>query len=309
MHINIQTASQLLLLGQVVGLPTETVYGLAARLAYPEAIQQIFRLKGRPLKNPLIIHVAQREEVDLFATSLPPLFHELTARFWPGPLTLIVPILEEYVPSIVRAGLTTAGFRMPAHQATLKILESTGPLVMPSANLSGRPSATRPEHVEADFGQNFPVVDGGTSAKGVESTILIFEGHVWKIARLGALAVEAFAKVLGYEPIVIERQNGKNPICPGQLFRHYAPRAQLILGDKDRMYEADVIIGFNERDYGHHPRVIYLGSITNPAQAAENLYHTLRQLDIEYASTAWVDTDFPRHGLWQTIEERLQRAK
>jgi L-threonylcarbamoyladenylate synthase len=308
MRIDTQTAEKLLKDGQVVAMPTETVYGLAAALSHPQAIEKIFVLKGRPLNNPLIIHVSDTHTVLHYALTVPPSFKELTEKFWPGPLTLIVPVKEKLIPALVRAHLPTAGFRMPNHPDTLEVIARAGPLVMPSANLSGRPSSTRPEHVEKDFGLDFPVLDGGYCHEGVESTILLFKDNQWVVARLGALPPDSFQSILGYIPQVVQEVNEQKPICPGQLFRHYAPKAKLILGNRESFENAEFIIGFKERHYPKEKRIIYLSSLDNPSEAAENLYHVLRQLDLENAKSAWVDFNFPRTGLWQTIAERLERA-
>jgi L-threonylcarbamoyladenylate synthase len=308
MCISLSQAIQALQEGQVVAVPTETVYGLAACLNQPAAIQQIFALKGRSLANPLIIHVAAPQDIQPYVTAFPPDFEKLAHAFWPGALTCILPVQEAYVPSLVRAGLPTAGFRVPASQVTRDLLQATGPLVMPSANLSGRPSATRPEHIDEDFGPDFPVLDGGACAHGVESTILLYQDNEWGIVRLGALAPDYFECVLGYQPRIIQRGVTEQPVCPGQLFRHYAPRAQLFLGDPAGLIEAPFVLGFKERHYPTDKRVIVLGSLFNPKEVAENLYQALRQLDQEGASQAWVDMDFLQTGLWQTIAERLLRA-
>ncbi len=296
--------------GEVVAVPTETVYGLAASLRHPEAIAHLFALKGRPLANPLIIHLADVSELEAYLSDRPPGFTPLAKAFWPGALTCVLPIHPERIPSLVRAGLPTAGFRIPSPLLTRSLLQATGPLVMPSANLSGRPSATCPEHVEEDFGSDFPVLDGGRCPKGVESTILFYQGVEWVILRLGALSPESFEPVLGYQPRVITKQPGM-PLCPGQLFRHYAPRARLWLGKerpkRENAEERAFVLGFKERDYPGC-RVIMLGSLKDPGEVAENLYRCLRQLDQEGAAEAWVDSDFPRDGLWQTIHERLERA-
>lgn len=308
MRISVEQAIQLLQAGQVVAMPTETVYGLAACLHLPAAVERIFALKGRPLTNPLIIHVASQADVLSYAQELPPQFEVLTQAFWPGPLTLIVPIQTDLIPSLVRAQLPTAGFRMPNHSLTLQVIQATGPLVMPSANLSGRPSSTKPEHVEADFGAAFPVLDGGSCQKGLESTILYYDSPRWTIVRLGALPAEAFAPILDYQPDSRKAFKHVQPLCPGQLFRHYAPLATLVLGDSVRLPEADYVVGFRERVYPADKRVLDMGSLENPQEVAENLYEVLRQLDREGAKIGWVDMDFPRNGLWETIAERLLRA-
>lgn len=304
MHITVDQAAHILQTGEVIGVPTETVYGLAASLAYSEAVDKIFMLKKRPQDNPLIIHVATVEQIIPFAKTLPPKFHELANAFWPGPLTLIIPIDPKMIAPQVRAGLPTAGFRIPNHQLTKKLIETTGPLAMPSANLSGRPSSTSPSHVEEDFGSDFPVLDGGSCVRGLESTILCYRKEAWSIARLGALSAEAFELVLGYKPPLIDKDTER--LCPGQFHRHYAPKAKLLLGSSPN--EADCIIGFNDRSYPPAKSLMTWGASTDAESVATNLYHVLRQLDKEGIQTAWVDTDFPLDGLWTTIAERLCRA-
>lgn len=307
MKIDVSQAVSLLNQGEVVALPTETVYGLAASLNQPEAIKEIFKLKGRPLANPLIIHVASQKEIEEYAPDFPPGFEALAEAFWPGPLTLILPIHAEKIDPIVRAHLPTAGFRIPDHSLTLKVLQGTGPLVMPSANLSGSPSSTRSEHVEHDFGSDFPVLCGGSCVRGLESTILYYQKPFWGVVRMGSIAPNAFQSVLGYEPLYLSVASGSKPICPGQLFRHYAPKATLLI-DKTEIDHAACIIGFKERSYPEGRRLLCLGSIEDPGQAAVNLYQILRQLDIEGIGVAWIDMDFPREGLWASIAERLVRA-
>lgn len=304
MRISLEQACHLLLHGDVVALPTETVYGLGASIAFPEAIQKIYAIKGRPSNNPLIIHLHSSASISSFASSLPEGFHALAEAFWPGPLTLVLPIFPETVPSIACAGLPTAAFRIPDHSLTRDLLKICGPLVMPSANLSGKPSATKSEHVELDFGQDFPVLDGGSCQKGLESTILIFRKGAWEIIRQGALAAEHFRSVLGYTPIVNTPTKGSVPLCPGQLYRHYAPKASLLLTKEP----TGIVVGFSDRNYPSSSTIFSLGPLKDPALVAENLYSVLRQLDAEGITSAEVDIDFPDYGLWQTISERLHKA-
>lgn len=313
MKVSFQKAVELLKQGKIVALPTETVYGIAACLNQLEGIQNIFKVKGRPLINPLIIHLACFEDLGDYVTHIPAKFKELSDAFWPGPLTCILPIKIEKIPSIVRANLLTGGFRIPDSTIVRELIRNTGPLVMPSANLSGKPSATQVEHVENDFGEGFPVLDGGRCTNGVESTIIgLDEQKKWVILRLGAIAPECFKQILGYVPRVIEKSSQSDvlPLCPGQLLRHYAPKAKIYLGEEDKLRLCSHILGFYERDYSafRGKKVVYLGSDKNPKQVAENLYDILRQLDVEHVEHVWVDNDFPLDGLWLTIDERLKRA-
>ncbi len=229
MRVTLTEAYQLLAEGYVVAVPTETVYGLAASFVKPAAVDQIFALKRRPSNNPLIVHLANLTQLAEYVSTLPKGTIELAQAFWPGPLTLTLPCNLQNVPSRIRAGLPTAAFRVPNHPFTLELLALTGPLVMPSANLSGRPSSTCRKHVEEDFGTDFPVLDGDLCSHGVESTILHHSGECWQVIRLGALAPEAFAPIIGYIPQFAMASKDQGPLCPGQLYRHYSPRAQLML--------------------------------------------------------------------------------
>lgn len=308
MRISIEQAAKLLKTGNVVAVPTETVYGLGASLDSPSAIKQIFILKGRPSSNPLIVHLAEATAILDYTSKIPEGFMALAKAFWPGPLTLVLEAQIEKIPDSVRAGLPTAAFRVPRHPITRQLLHLTGPLVMPSANLSGTPSATSVEHVEVDFGQNFPVLEGPNSDVGVESTILIFIEERWHIIRQGALPPSAFERVLGYVPPLREIENNVAPLCPGQLFRHYAPKAQLILSKTCDLAEGNTIIGYCDRVYSESNHILSLGHSTDPNAIAENLYAILRSLDALGVATALVDVDIPREGLYATILERLSKA-
>lgn len=310
MKISLKDAVDLLNHGEVVALPTETVYGLAASLFHPEAINKIFLLKRRPLNNPLIIHAGNVDHLSPFIDYLPSHFEDLSKAFWPGPMTLIVSADKKKVPDQVRAGLSTAAFRIPQHELTRQLLEKTGPLVMPSANLSGKPSGTCREHVESDFGISFPILDGGPCTRGLESTILYFQDGKWKIVRQGALEAETFAVILGYIPEIVEgpKTDQNAPLCPGQLYRHYAPKAKLILKKEYENELKGIILGFEDRHYPQGLRVISLGYLNNPETIAEKLYAVLRQIDLEEIKEVYVDFSFEQRGILSTIAERLHRA-
>jgi L-threonylcarbamoyladenylate synthase len=286
------------------------VYGLAAAVDHPDAVNAIFSLKGRPANNPLIIHLESSEHIQRYTDHLPDDFFALGNAFWPGPLTVVVPVNQETIPAAIRAGLPTAAFRVPSHPLTRSLLKKTGPLVMPSANLSGTPSATSPDHVEHDFGSAFPVLDGGECNKGVESTILLWREGRWIVVRLGALAPQDFVPVLGYCPEVEVSTKGTQeaPLCPGQLYRHYAPKAKLHLMHKMASGATGNVIGFADRNYPETCRLFSLGDSKSPEAPAHRLYAILRQLDQEGIEEAWVDIDFPEDGLWMTLRERLFKA-
>lgn len=304
MRIDLQTAAERLKKGEVVAIPTETVYGLAARYDDLTAIQAVFDLKKRPASNPLIIHLPDPESIAFFVESVPKGFKELAETFWPGPMTLVLPIKEGSVPKTVTAGLNTQAFRVPDHPITEALLKMTGPLVAPSANLSGRPSAVDPSHVEEDFGIDFPVLDGGRCSQGVESTILIYHEGRWKAGRLGAIPLGAFAPLLGYTPAL--SIDSKKPLCPGQHFRHYAPRAKLSFHHD--LKQAPAIIGFSGREYPADVPLFLLGTVQDPSKASYELYALLRSLDRQEIKEAWIDADLPEGELWETVRERLKKA-
>ncbi|HEY4255400.1 MAG TPA: L-threonylcarbamoyladenylate synthase [Chlamydiales bacterium] len=221
----IETAIQLLKSGEPVAMPTETVYGLAAPLFNAEAVRKVFVLKGRPLDNPLIAHVSSLTMVDLIAENLPPSFYRLASHFWPGPLTLIVPRRKE-VPEIVSAGHPTIAVRMPSHPLALQLIEGIGPLVAPSANLSGKPSPTTAAHVLEDLeGRLSAILDGGACSLGIESTVLSLVHVVPTLMRPGSIRKEELEAVLG-QTIALSKKEGPI-VSPGMKYRHYAPKAEL----------------------------------------------------------------------------------
>lgn len=301
MKIQPEQAISILQEGGVVALPTETVYGLAADAFSPSAIGKIFELKRRPQDNPLIVHIHKREELSLLCSELPPSLDALIDAFWPGPLTFVLPALES-VPLEARGGLNSVAVRMPAHPLMRQVLASTGPLVAPSANLSGKPSPTTAEHVEEDFGGAFPVVDGGPCSRGLESTVIVYFEKSWHIARPGALSGEELGGIVG--KAVLPLPKTEKPLAPGSHYRHYSPEAKL-----SRLTAGSgVVLGFDERLYQEASKVYTLGSLQDPQGVAASLYALLRRLDSEGVAAAEVDLDFPQSGLWNTIRERLLRA-
>ncbi|MBS0604128.1 MAG: threonylcarbamoyl-AMP synthase [Verrucomicrobia bacterium] len=218
-------AAELLRIGKLVSFPTETVYGLGACIFNPEAIQSIFSVKGRPSDNPLIAHVSAIEQVSEIAEQIPDAFSLLTRSFFPGPLTVILR-RRSHVPSIVSAGLDTIAVRMPSHPLALKLIELAGePLVAPSANLSGKPSATQAKHVLEDFeGKIAAVLDGGKTEFGIESTVISLIGEMPILMRPGSISKEAIEEVLKC-PVGTASADLRGPVSsPGMKYRHYSPR-------------------------------------------------------------------------------------
>jgi L-threonylcarbamoyladenylate synthase len=307
MLISASDACKLLSSGNVVGLPTETVYGLAASISHPHAIQKIYSLKGRPSNNPLIVHLSDPQQLFNYVgdpQQLPPHTITLINTFWPGPLSIV---LEAHnIPDEASGGLTTAAFRIPSLSTTRDIIAQTGPLVMPSANLSGKPSGTCAADLFEDFCEDLPVVDGGVCAGGIESTVIHYIDGMWAIIRLGAISAEDLAKVLPYQP-QFAKTTVEQPTCPGQLYRHYAPQALLHL-KTDFKNETGVVLGFSDRKYPATLELLALGSSNDPYAIGENLYSTLRECDRRQLKEVWVDFDLPVGGLWETLRERIKKA-
>lgn len=312
MKVSLEDAIFHLNTSQPVAIPTETVWGLAARLFDEAAIRQIFFLKGRPLQNPLIIHLSTPDFLFSCCTQHLPGLQPLIDAFWPGGLTVVIPVDETKVPPLVRAGLPTAAFRIPDHRDTLALIERTGPLVAPSANRSGSPSATTPQHIEKDFGRWLPILSSRTFCRhGIESTILIWTKGAWQVGRLGAITIPAITKVLGYTPSLHSVEEGR-PLCPGQVFRHYAPKATLTLSsakwETSFATRYDGVLGFSDRQYPSAMRCILLGNSRKPREVAKALYASLRDLDRFQLQSVFVDIDVPHTGEWPAILDRLEKA-
>lgn len=313
MRVDIDEAVSFLERSHPVCIPTETVWGLASRMDDERGVQEIFRLKNRPPKNPLIIHVSDVSFVKNAATFLPDDFDMLTKAFWPGGLTLVIPVSQEKVPSCVRAGLPGAAFRMPHHKKTLELIDRVGPLVAPSANLSGKPSATKESHIEDDFGKDFPLLWADTlpCESGIESTILIWKEGGWILGRFGAIEASEIEQVLGYE-LIFSTSSEKEPLCPGQLYRHYAPRAALFLHKtkwvKNQKHLFDGVLGFADRDYEGAQAFVSMGNSHSISSVTNHLYASLRELDERGLTSVFVDMDLPSSKSWDSIRDRLEKA-
>ncbi|MCH8566862.1 MAG: threonylcarbamoyl-AMP synthase [Balneolales bacterium] len=216
--------------GRLVAFPTETVYGLGASAWNPEAVAQIFAVKGRPNDNPLIVHVNSIDMVKEFAETIPPRARLLMQKFWPGPLTLIFK-KKAGVLDAITAGLETVAIRMPDHPTALSLIELTGALVAPSANKSGRPSPTKASHVTEDFGSSIPVIDGGECQLGLESTVLDITVNPPLILRPGYISAAQIHHHCGFIPQEHNESKSENateaPKSPGMKYSHYAPKARV----------------------------------------------------------------------------------
>ncbi|MEO8240755.1 MAG: L-threonylcarbamoyladenylate synthase [bacterium] len=292
-------AAALLRQGRLVAFPTETVYGLGGDARSDHAVARIFEAKGRPRFNPLIVHVpdlAAAREYAEFDTRA----ETVAAAFWPGPLTMVLPLRTTGLSELVTAELRSVAIRVPAHPVAQALLRAFGgPLAAPSANPSGRVSPTRAEHVMAGLdGRIAAVLDGGACAVGVESTILGLLGEA-ALLRPGGVAVEELEALLG--PLV-SGGDAKKPNAPGQLASHYAPDAALRLQAVD-WHPGEVRLGF-----GPGEADLNLSLAGDLVEAAANLFHLLREADRIAAGHGIAVAPVPEVGLGRAINDRLRRA-
>lgn len=224
MILTLKQASELLLSGEVVAIPTETVYGLAADAFNPLAVEKIFLTKGRPSDNPLIVHICSLDQLAELTPAIPASARTLAEAFWPGPLTLVIGKRPE-VPDIVTGGLPTVAVRMPDHPLTLDLIRLTGPLTAPSANRSGTPSPTRPSHIADDYNSSVDILDGGECKIGIESTVLDLTSKPVKILRPGAITAEMIQHKTGIETMYTPDDQKDLNKSPGTRYTHYKPKA------------------------------------------------------------------------------------
>ena len=318
-------AARILANGGLVAFPTETVYGLGAIFNNESALRKIFAVKGRPADNPLIVHIGQLTQLTELTTKVGSKAERLIAEFWPGPLTLIFPKRKE-VSLVVSAGLDTVAVRMPSHPVAKSLLELTGiPVAAPSANLSGRPSPTRGDHVRQDLaGKIDAIIDGGSCSKGIESTVLSLAGKAPVILRPGSVTREMIEKVLCETVEISGTHAGGNdrPLAPGMKYRHYAPQAPvLLIKGENRKVVAEInrlladnpsrkaiVLGSTENVGQYHNEwVLDLGPKAEPEIMATRLYDLLRfcdQLPVEMIYIEGVEAA----GIGVAIANRIEKA-
>lgn len=306
---NIQEAQEHLKAGELVAIPTETVYGLAANALDANAVAKIFEAKNRPTFDPLIVHISYPSDVEKYAAAFPGPARDLAMTFWPGPLTLLLP-KRKNIPDLVTSGLNTVGLRCPNHPVALALLRSLEfPLAAPSANPFGYISPTTAQHVEDQLGDKIPfILDGGPCSVGLESTIVGFEDESITIHRLGGLSVESIQAVVG--KVEVKTHSSSNPQAPGQLESHYAPRKKMIVGNIDELlrkhYGERVGVLSFKTSYAVDCNFVLSakGSVT---EAAKNIFTMLRELDQSPVDVILAEY-VPEQGLGRAINDRLKRA-
>jgi L-threonylcarbamoyladenylate synthase len=344
MQVGLQEAAAVLTEGGIIAFPTETVYGLGGDARSTKAVEKIYAAKGRPSDNPLIVHLADHEAVYELVTHINDMENKLMTAFWPGPLTLVLPVREGTVSPLVTAGLDTVAVRVPAHALARQLIAASGcPLAAPSANRSGRPSPTLARHVMEDLaGRIDGVLDGGQTGVGLESTVVRVLGSQVHILRPGGITREQLQEVIGPLVKIISpsedqavsgedenasdatESNRQAPRSPGVKYAHYAPKGEMLLvtGHADKLVEAvhkqvqealsqGYLVGvlscsehLTQYTEGH---VFNCGPLLQPEVAAQSLYAILRECD-ERGFNFIIAEGYPEQGIGVALMNRLRKA-
>ncbi len=323
----IEQAASILTHGGLVGIPTETVYGLGANGLDPEAVSRIFLAKGRPQDNPLILHIPEASWLERYCRDIPAAAWTLAKAFWPGPMTMILP-RKDIVPDVVTAGLDTVGMRCPSHPICRAILAKADvPVAAPSGNTSGRPSPTTAQHMLEDMdGKIDAIVNGGPCSVGVESSIIDLTCAPPRLLRPGGITLEQFRAVLGevaVDPAVTRTiGDGERPKAPGMKYRHYAPKAPVtvVTGEPEQTaaYVAahaapgDGVICFEEflplfQSRSGSSLVVDLGPSGDQEEQARHIFDALRHFDRTQVSAIWAQCP-DSSGMGLAIANRLKKA-
>ena len=317
MRVSLDEAIARLKNGEVVAIPTETVYGLAADASNDAALQQVYAVKQRPADNPLIVHIADAGQVSDWAAEFPPLAQKLAHAFWPGPFTLVLPA-KESVSKIVRGNQPTVALRVPNHPVALQLLKQSGlALAAPSANKFTQLSPTTAAHVSAGLGEQIAVLDGGACKVGIESTIVSVNGDNWRLLRRGMISGAAIEAVAG-KPALENQHNLTNdlPKVPGQHLLHYAPktpiklfesRAALVDFAKTSSQKCAALLVGEIGNSDKLPGCNYVNLPDNAEQFAERLYSTLHTMDTQNVELLLIEVP-PNAPEWLAILDRLSRA-
>ena len=316
-------AAEILRQGGLVGIPTETVYGLGANGLNPEAVSHIFQAKGRPQDNPLILHIPEASWLERYCKEIPLTAYQLAEAYWPGPMTMILQ-RKDIVPDVVTAGMDTVGMRCPSHPLCREIIAlAQVPVAAPSGNTSGRPSPTTAEHMLEDMnGKIDAIVDGGPCSVGVESTIIDLTCQPPRLLRPGGITLEQLESVLGevaVDPAVTRLMGaGEKPKAPGMKYRHYAPKAPVTVvageGAASAAYIAahaapgDGVICFDEFAEHFSQQVVRtMGPARDKGEQARHIFDDLRAFDHTQVSAIWAQCPDSK-GIGLAITNRLNKA-
>ena len=321
---SLKKAGELIRNGEVVAFPTETVYGLGANVFNEDAVKKIFEAKNRPMDNPLIVHVASKEDILKVAREIPSNAQMLIDKFMPGPITIVLPKRKE-IPMCVTGGIDTVGIRIPEHIGAREFIKACGcPIPAPSANSSGKPSPTSAQHVFEDLNGRIPLIlDGGECNCGVESTVISLCGETPLLLRPGMVTYEMLCEVLGkvdIHPSVLENNKVDKAASPGMKYKHYSPKARVIIVDGNfdtaikfydfaKSNEKNPVILWAEEDlkaFGERSK-ISLYSDKDTRLAAKNLFKLLRDCDKKGFDTVFI-TAVPNKGAGLSVMNRMLRA-
>ncbi len=313
---NIGKAAEILKNGGLVGMPTETVYGLAANALNEKAVADIFIAKGRPQDNPLIVHISDISMLPPLVKEIPEVAKRLAEKFWAGPLTMIFP-KSSVVPNITSGGLDTVAVRMPKSEAARKLIEKCGfPIAAPSANLSGSPSPTTAQHVFDDMNGRIPlIIDDGACSCGVESTVICFKADKIHILRPGGVTAEQlseFAEVEIDKAVCAKPAENERVLSPGMKYKHYSPKANVVIvdehGEMFARYCTEHIVGKTVAlGIGAAERGIFLDYGKTDELQAQRLFSMLREADENGADTVYVEMP-SQYGVGLAVYNRLLRA-
>ncbi|MBR3988266.1 MAG: threonylcarbamoyl-AMP synthase [Clostridia bacterium] len=322
---DINLAASFIKTGGVVGMPTETVYGLAANALDEKAVAKIFEAKGRPSDNPLIVHISDFEDIEKFGlvNEVPAVAKLLAEKFWPGPLTIIMP-KSDNVPEITTGGLDTVAVRLPSDVNARKLIRASGcPLAAPSANISGSPSPTTANHVFSDMNGKIPaIIDGGECQVGLESTVVSVKDDVITVLRPGGITAEdlrsVYSNVEVCDAVLNKLKEGETALSPGMKYKHYSPKAKVILVkssdkafydfiNKQNIDETVALCYKEDEDFVKIPAIL-MGSKEDLEAQAHNLFADLRLIDAcENVKTAYVRCP-EAEGIGMAVLNRLIRA-
>jgi L-threonylcarbamoyladenylate synthase len=311
---DVELAAKIISEGGLVAFATETVYGLGANGLDPIAVARVFEAKNRPQFDPLICHLSSREEINKIAINVPDIASVLAERFWPGPLTMVLP-KKEIVPDLVTSGLKTVGIRVPKHPLARKLIELAGvPIAAPSANLFGKVSPTTAQHVADQLGDRIDyILDGGPSEIGLESTVIDCSAGTVKVLRLGGLTNEELESVVDSIEMAKDSDHpqDKSQTSPGQLPQHYAPTTKLIVeGIPKRPLNVSrigILSLSSPKNIDDFDAVEILSETNNLKEAAAKFFTSLRLLD-EKNLDCIIAVPFPEVGLGRALNDRLIRA-
>lgn len=311
MHLkdSIQKAAQYIREGKLVAFPTETVYGLGANALNPFAVAKIFELKERPSFDPLIVHIAALNELDALIAEKDERIYSLAEKFWPGPLTLVLP-KSRLVPDLVTSGMATVGIRMPAHPVALELIATAQcPLAAPSANKFGRISPTTAAHVRKQLPEVDYILDGGKTTVGIESTIIRLTDKGFQLLRSGVITQEEIAEVLPFDDEgVLEKS-----LAPGMLKSHYSPRKRMLVADEDLIGRIDLshagLISFSGKHESAFRKVIRVSERNDLRNYAVNLFAAMHSLEDDPEIDLIVAEAVAETGIGKAIMDRLKKAE